>query len=422
MARDFTRKGSHARQEDHIVVTVDLRAAGTGGVEGEEIQGLVPLGSQGGRKLFPPATRPPRGWAQTPGRTCGTHPRSVEDSRVPYCTSIDTITRNVQDILTHAMSWDGSASALVLHDRQCALACDLTAAYERCLPDATSLDYGNLEPGQAGSAFDALSPGDLVVLIQSTRFQVEAFRLRIELFKRSLKVIEHPHLARMAPDEAQTYVDALAYDPVYTRETGVALKERVDRAKEGSILGDGLELVIAGPLEPARLNVGDYAHMQNVGGQYPIGEVFTEAQRLEDLHGRARVYAFGDTSFCVNRPATPITLVIEDGRVVQALESTDEFDRVLAQIRRDEDEVLVRELGLGLNRALTRERIVNDIGTYERMCGIHLSLGAKHHAYKKPGINKKFTKHHVDVFLVVDGFFLDGMKVYGDGEWCVLEG
>ena len=67
-----------------------------------------------------------------------------------------------------------------------------------------------------------------------------------------------------------------------------------------------------------------------------------------------------------------------------------------------------------------RERIVNDIGTYERMCGIHLSLGAKHHAYKKPGIKKKFAKHHVDVFLVVDEFFLDGMKVYRDGEWCVL--
>jgi leucyl aminopeptidase (aminopeptidase T) len=178
--------------------------------------------------------------------------------------------------------------------------------------------------------------------------------------------------------------------------------------------------VIAGALEPARLNVGDYAQMQNVGGQYPIGEVFTEARRLEDLHGRVRVHAFGDTSFCVNRPATPITLVIEDGCVVQALESTDEFDRVLAQIRRDEGEVLVRELGLGLNRALTRERIVNDIGTYERMCGIHLSLGAKHHAYKKPGIKKKFAKHHVDVFLVVDEFFLDGMRVYGDGEWCVL--
>ena len=344
----------------------------------------------------------------------------MDDYGVPYSTAIDTVTQNIQDTLTFAMGWDGSGSALVLHDTQCALARKLTAAYERCLPGATILDYENLEPGQASSAFDALDPGDLVVLIQSTRFQIETFRLRIELFKRSLKVIEHPHLSRMALDQAQTYIDALAYDPVYTRKTGVALKERVDQAKEGTILGDGLELVIAGALEPARLNVGDYAQMQNVGGQYPIGEVFTEARRLEDLHGRARVHAFGDTSFCVNRPAAPITLVIEDGHVVQALESTDEFDRVLAQIRRDEGEVLVRELGLGINRALTRERIVNDIGTYERMCGIHLSLGAKHHAYKKPGIKKKFAKHHVDVFLVVDEFFLDGMRMYGDGEWSVL--
>ena len=167
----------------------------------------------------------------------------MDDCLVPYSTSIDTLTLNIQDILTHAMGWDGSASALVLHDRQCALARELTAAYERCLPSATILDYEHLEPGQASNAFDALDPGDLVVLIQSTRFQIETFRLRIELFKRSLKVIEHPHLARMAPDQGQTYVDALAYDPVYTRRTGVALKERVDRAKEGIILGNGLELV-----------------------------------------------------------------------------------------------------------------------------------------------------------------------------------
>ena len=73
----------------------------------------------------------------------------------------------------------------------------------------------------------------------------------------------------------------------------------------------------------------------------------------------------------------------------------------------------VRELGLGLNRAFTKDRVVSDVGTYERMHGVHLSLGAKHNVYKKPDF--KFTprtaKHHVDIFAVTQAVLLDGEKV-----------
>ena len=41
--------------------------------------------------------------------------------------------------------------------------------------------------------------------------------------------------------------------------------------------------------ESAKLNVGDYSEMQNIGGQFPIGEVFTEARDLEAVNGRVRI-------------------------------------------------------------------------------------------------------------------------------------
>ena len=44
---------------------------------------------------------------------------------------------------------------------------------------------------------EQLVPGDLAILIQSTNFRLDAFRIRVELFKRAIKVIEHPHLSRM---------------------------------------------------------------------------------------------------------------------------------------------------------------------------------------------------------------------------------
>jgi hypothetical protein len=105
--------------------------------------------------------------------------------------------------------------------------------------------------------------------------------------------------------------------------------------------------------------------------------------------------------------------------VVETHDSTPEFERVLGAIRADEGEVLVRELGLGLNRALTPRSVVNDIGTFERMCGVHLSLGQKHSTYPKPGIDRERAKHHVDVFADTSALLLDEECVFSDGAWLV---
>jgi len=295
----------------------------------------------------------------------------------------------------------------------------LTEAYRRCLPDATFIEFGNLSPDDILTAFERLSPKDLVVLIQSTSFRLNEFRLRVELFKRSLKVIEHPHLGRMAGSEALTYIASLAYDPAYFRGVGHALKARFDSAQVGIIDSGGEQLIFPAGFEPCKLNVGDYREMTNVGGQFPIGEVFTESKDLEAVHGRIQISFFGDTSFTVNKPAQPITLIIRKGRVADTLNSTPEFDRVLANIRADDGEVWVRELGLGLNRALTQNITVCDIGTFERMCGVHLSLGSKHGSYAKPQIKKTTARHHVDVFALTNMFTLDDEVIYRDESWQV---
>jgi leucyl aminopeptidase (aminopeptidase T) len=180
-----------------------------------------------------------------------------------------------------------------------------------------------------------------------------------------------------------------------------------------------MKLIFTGPFEPAKLNVGDYRGMLNVGGQFPIGEVFTEARDPEGVDGQARIFAFADVDFMVNRPPRPITLRIEKGRIAGTLDSTPEFERVLANIRADEGEVRIRELGFGMNRAFAPDRLVRDIGTLERMCGIHLSLGAKHAVYKKPAFNRRGARHHVDVFVATDRVRLDDLVVFQAGAWSV---
>jgi aminopeptidase len=333
--------------------------------------------------------------------------------------AVDSAAKHVSDILSMAIEHSDLQAAVVVFDTRCDLAAALAVAYRQCIPNAKFIDFDATAPEAVLEAFAPLAPLDLVVLIQSTGFRLDAFRLRVELFKRSLKVIEHVHLARMPDMQALHYIESLAYDPAYFRGVGNALKARIDRASHGAIDSGGERLVFASPFESAKLNVGDYAGMNNIGGQFPIGEVFTEAQDLESVNGRVRIFVFGDTSFSVNQPEKPITLVVKRGRVTEAIDSTPEFEQVLANIRADEGEVWLRELGFGMNRAFSKERTVSDIGTYERMCGIHLSLGAKHGVYSKPNIRRKDAKHHVDVFAVTESVFLDDDVVYRDGAWLV---
>ena len=333
--------------------------------------------------------------------------------------SVDTAARHLRDILAIAIEHGPSQIAVVVSDAQCDLAVALTEAYRRCLPAARFIDFESFSQEAILGTFEALAPGDLVVLIQSTSFRLEAYRIRIELFKRSLKVIEHPHLARMPGLEAVHYIDSLAYDPAYFRGVGNALKTRIDRAHHGVIDSGGERLVFASPFESAKLNVGDYRGMKNIGGQFPIGEVFTEARDLASVNGRVRIFVFGDTSYAVNKPEKPITLVVTKGKVSDVIASTAEFDQVLANIRATEGEVWLRELGFGMNRAFSEDRTVSDIGTYERMCGIHLSLGAKHGVYNKPGIRRADARHHVDVFAITKFVYLDDDVIYQNGAWQV---
>jgi hypothetical protein len=327
--------------------------------------------------------------------------------------------RHVRDILRHALQHEPGRRAVVVADAQCGLAQLLTSAYRACLPDAVHLCFDDVEQERILLAFAQLAAGDLVVLIQSTSFRLDAFRIRVELFKRGLKVIEHPHLARMEPGEYATYVEALAYDPAYYRRVGGELKRRIDAASSAVVAsGGGEQLKYDSAFEPAKLNIGDYSTLANVGGQFPIGEVFTEPTLLEQVNGRVRIFVFGDTDFCVNVPSAPITLQIERGKVTHVEDSTPAFDRVLAQIRADEP-VWVRELGFGMNRALTATQRVSDIGTYERMCGIHLSLGAKHGVFDKPELKRRHTKYHVDVFALTESVKLDDEVVFRAGAWCV---
>ena len=151
----------------------------------------------------------------------------------------DVAASNVADLLALAICHRPDEPALVVCDKRSWLNVVLTEAYRRALPQADVIDFDEVTPDTVLAAFAQLPAGSLVVLIQSTSFRLEAFRIRIELFKRGLKVIEHVHLSRMPGVQGLHYIASLAYDPAYYRGVGHALKARIDRARHGMLESGG---------------------------------------------------------------------------------------------------------------------------------------------------------------------------------------
>lgn len=331
---------------------------------------------------------------------------------------LEKATQHVAATITGAIKHDPAAQALIVFDRQSVLSSLLADAYIAALPSAKAVDFNETSPEDVRAEMERLSPGDLVVLVQSSSFRLNEFRFRLELFNRGLAVIEHPHLGRMPENEHEIYIDSLAYDAEYYQRVGKKLKELIDKAKRVVVSCKDTELVYDTPLEDAKLNIGDYTGMKNRGGQFPIGEVFTEPKDVFQVNGTAKLFGYADANFHVIVPEEPVLVRIEKGILVEAINPPESFVKVLDQIKADE-EVWVRELGFGMNRALTRDRRLTDIGSYERMCGIHLSLGQKHTIYAKEGMPKRSSKYHVDVFVDVEKVTIDDVVVYENRTYTV---
>ncbi len=333
-------------------------------------------------------------------------------------TLVAKATQNVHDIVHIAIEHKTPHKALVVFDTENELTNILTEAYRNILPDAEFVNFNTSTREHIIAKFDALAPRDLVVLIQSSDFRLNEFRIRIQLFQRKLKVIDHLHLYRNTPDSWETYINAIAYDPSWYRVVGPKLKHILENTKTLRVCTPTSELVVAGALEIPKLNIGDYTDMENIGGTFPIGEVFTEAKDLTHMSGSIMVYAFADADFHIGM-YEPFRVDIQDGLIVDWDKTTpSSFIDVVQQVTQSERPI-IREIGFGLNRAITRDAYLKDITAFERILGMHFSLGEKHTVYKKEGIKADKTRFHVDLFPVVTEVYADELCIFKDGVYTV---
>jgi len=333
-------------------------------------------------------------------------------------TLISRATTNVRDIITHSIVHTPPEKALVVYDTSAGLARILVEAYRTVLPGARFVDFDTVTKEEIIAAFDTMAPEDLVVLIQSSNFLLNEFRIRLHLFSKKLKVIEHMHLYRNTENVWDVYIDALAYDKDWYRTVGPKLKSKLEYVDELRISAMGHDLVVTGGLESPKLNIGDYSGMEHVGGTFPIGEVFTEGKDFARMNGSVMIYAFAGGDFCVNMHQ-PFRIDITNGIVVGWAEDAPKGFTDIVEAIRLYERPLIREIGFGLNRAITKERYLQDITAFERIYGMHLSMGEKHSVFKKEGIATSKTKFHVDLFPVVERVTGDGETLFENGVYVV---
>lgn len=264
----------------------------------------------------------------------------------------------------------------------------------------------------------SLPAGSIVILVQSTNFRLSTFRIRLELFHLGIHVVEFNHLAYILDTEFDTFTDSLMYrtseyvriQNVFTWLMWVARSTRIQ-----SVNGD---ILTFWPVEKIRGNTGDYSQSENKWWTFPIGELFTEAINLSDLNGKCLIESYPREDFSVEHCA-PFELIIKNGRVLPDENFPAPFAKLYNWIVQFEWEVMVRELWMGLNPAITEKNSLSDINFYERKTGIHLSLWKKHGIYGKKLPKTEIQRFHIDIFIALDSVFVDEKRVFENGKWIV---
>lgn len=264
----------------------------------------------------------------------------------------------------------------------------------------------------------SLPAGSIVILVQSTNFRLSTFRIRLELFHLGIHVVEFNHLAYILDTEFDTFADSLMYrtseyvriQNVFTWLMWVARSTRIQ-----SVNGD---ILTFWPVEKIRGNTGDYSQSENKWWTFPIGELFTEAINLSDLNGKCLIESYPREDFSVEHCA-PFELIIKNGRVLPDENFPAPFAKLYNWIVQFEWEVMVRELWMGLNPAITEKNSLSDINFYERKTGIHLSLWKKHGIYGKKLPKTEIQRFHIDIFIALDSVFVDEKRVFENGKWIV---
>lgn len=286
--------------------------------------------------------------------------------------------------------------------------------------DIEIINFDEIENNILKDKLMRLESGSTVILVQSTNFRLDDFRLRLNLKNAWIWAIEHNHLSYIRDNEIENYADAIEYrTPFYIRLSNI-LKEKVDKADELVVISKSWEkLILTWGFEDMKQNTGDFRNRIR-SWSFPIWENFTEIINFDNFNGKVAIRAYPNMTFEVQFPEVFI-IEIKESIVVWYSENTPkDFIDILDKIKASENwEVFVRELGFWLNPWITWDKTLNDVNACERIAGFHMSLWKKHQIYRKKFHRKITQRYHIDIFSDTDYIKLDNEIIFKNENYLI---
>ena len=282
------------------------------------------------------------------------------------------------------------------------------------------IEFENIDTEILKSKLLWLEEGSTVILVQSTNFRLDNFRIRLNLNNAWVWCLEHRHLAYLYDDQVENYADSIEYRWDYYNKVWWRLKELSDRANTMKfVCKDWSILNVDGGFEDMKLNHWDY-EWKTRWGNFPIWENFTEPKLFDNVNGELSIYAYPDDKLQVEF-VEPFKIKIKNS-IVTCDESKcpDTFNKIMNFISESEDnEVMFRELWFWLNTWISREKQLADVNAYERVCWFHISLWKKHQIYRKKIHKSIVQRYHIDIFPDIKEIYIDDLKVFEKNKYII---
>lgn len=260
----------------------------------------------------------------------------------------------------------------------------------------------------------SLNEYDSVIMVESTNFRLEEFRIRMSLQHRNIAWIEHNHLKYIEENQIQTYLEAISFQSDYFGKVSNFLKQKNDNWKTMKIVSpEWAILTLEWWFEYMKQNTWNF-QLENRYWTYPIWENFSEVKDFSWVNWELYIKAYPGENLEMIFPEKPFKIEVRESLIYCDREKTPEsFNKIIDKISRDENgEVMMRELWFWLNRAITWEKTLTDVNQFERISWFHLSLWKKHNIYRKKLHKDIIQRYHIDIFPNVKEIYIDDELIF----------
>jgi len=275
------------------------------------------------------------------------------------------------------------------------------------------IEYNSMTAIDLKEKILSLEAFSTVIMVESTNFRLEEFRIRMSLQHRNIAWIEHNHLIYIKEHETKTYLEAISYQTPYFQAVSDNLKSKVENGDTIKIISSNWSiLILEWWFEEMKQNTWNFP-LNNRYWTLPMWENFSEVKDFSKVNGEIYVKAYPWEDLQVIICKEPFKIEIKESIITCDRENIPEsFLYIIDKIINSEWEVMMRELGFWLNKAITFEKTLSDVNAFERISGFHLSLWKKHNIYRKKIPKDIVQRFHIDIFPDVAQIYIDNELIF----------